>query len=304
MNYAANRTRSLLAIALAIAMTAAMASAALVPSLDEVYRTARSGDLSRADAMMQQVLSAYPNSARAHYAYAQILAAEGRTAAARSQLNRAEQIAPGLPFVSPQALASLEGRLQSAPTRAPAPRHSHGSIPWLWLLVGGGIVWFLLSRMRRRAAYQDQYRNAPYPSQNAPAGYSYGAGPQPYAGGGGSWWSSIMSGLGFGAGAAAGQYAADRFLHRGDDQQRDSQIGEQPVIPPDNAPDNLGGDDFGIGGGNQASGGWTDSGADQSASGGEQPAGNDSDSAFGMSQGDGNDGGWDDSSGGDGGTDV
>jgi hypothetical protein len=81
-----------------------------------------------------------------------------------------------------------------------------------------------------------------------------------------------MSGLGLGAGAAAGQYAADRFLHRGDDQQRDSQIGDQPVDPQNNAPDNLGSNDFGMGGGNQDSGGWTDSGADQSASGGDQPA--------------------------------
>jgi hypothetical protein len=57
-----------------------------------------------------------------------------------------------------------------------------------------------------------------------------------------------MSGLGCGAGAAAGQYAADRFLHHGDDQQKESQIGDQPVSPPDNTPDNnLGGDDFGIG---------------------------------------------------------
>ena len=306
MNYAANRTRNGLAIAVAIAAMAAMAFAAQVPSLDEVYRTARAGDLPRADAMMQQVLNAYPNSARAHYAYAQILTAEGRTAAARAQLTQAERIAPGLPFVSPQARTGLEQRLQSAPTPAPAAHRSQsGGIPWFWLLVGGGIVWFVLSRMRRRAAYPVQYRNAPYPSGSAPAGgYSYGAGPQPYAGAGGGWWSSIMSGLGFGAGAAAGQYAADRFLHRGEDQRQGSQIGDQPVNPPDNAPDNLGGDDFGMGGGNSASGGWTDPGVNQPASGDDQPAANDSDSAFGMSPGDGNDGGWDDSSGGGGGTDV
>ena len=221
MNYAAKRTRHVLAIALAIALAATAASAAQIPSLDEVYRTASAGDLPRADAMMQEVLSAHPNSARAHYAYAQILAAEGRTATARSQLNQAEQIAPGLPFVSPQALTGLKRRLQPAPTPAPVPRPSHsGGIPWLWLLVGGGIVWFVLARMRRRAAYQGQYRNPPYPNQNAPAGgYSYDAGPAPYAGGGG-WWSSIMSGLGFGAAAGVGQYAADRFLHRSGDHRK------------------------------------------------------------------------------------
>jgi hypothetical protein len=49
--------------------------------------------------------------------------------------------------------------------------------------------------------------------------------------------------------------------------RKDSQIGDQPVSSPVNPPDNLGGDDFGIGGGNQAAGRWADSGADQPASG-------------------------------------
>ena len=158
--------RHVLAIALAIAIAAAVASAAQIPSLDEVYRTASAGDLPRADAMMQEVLSAYPNSARAHYAYAQILAAEGRTATARSQLNQAEQIAPGLPFVSPQALAGLKRRLQPAPTPAPAPRPSHsGGIPWFWLLVGGGIVWFCAGA---DAAARRLSRPVPQPALSEP----------------------------------------------------------------------------------------------------------------------------------------
>jgi hypothetical protein len=301
MNYATNRTRNALqAIALIFAMTVAMTTAAAqVPSLNEVYRTARAGDLPRADAMMRQVLSAYPNSARAHYAYAQILAAEGRGGDARAQLDQAERIAPGLPFVSPQALATLERRLQPAPAPVPAPRNSSGGIPWFWLLIGGGILWFVVSRMRRRAAYQDQYRNGPSPNQNTPAGYGYGAGSQPYSGGGG-WWGSILSGLGLGAGAAAGEYAVDRFLNRGERQSPDFKMGDAPANPPDN----LGGDDFGMNSGGQDSSGWTDSGGDQSAAGGDQSAGNDSGGDFGMPDSGGNDGGWDDSSGGSGGTNV
>jgi hypothetical protein len=301
MTHATHRMRTaLIAIAIALAPVTA-AIAAHIPSLNEVYNTARAGDLPRADAMMRQVLSAYPKSARAHYAYAQILAAEGRTGLARAQLDQAERIAPGLPFVSRQALAGLERRLQAAPASA-TPRSPSSGIPWFWLLAGGGILLFLLAR-RRRNSYQGSYQNPGYPNQNGP-GYGYGAGPQPYGGGRGGLWGSILSGLGFGAGAAAGEYALDRFLDRGGRQTQDIPPGETPTDQSANGPDNLGGDDFGMSGGNQDSGGWTDNGGDQSAASGDQSAGNDNSGDFGMSDGGGNDGGWDDSSGGRGGADV
>lgn len=303
MNHATNRMRNaLIAIALVIVIAPVTAAvAARVPSLNEVYSTARAGDLPRADAMMRQVLGAYPNSARAHYVDAQILAAENRMDAARAQLNEAERIAPGLPFVSPQALASLKRRLEGRSTAA-APRHSSGGgIPWYWLLAGGGVLLFLLAR-RRRTASQGSYQNAGYPNQNAP-GYGSGAGPQSYGGRGGLW-GSILSGLGFGAGAAAGEYALDRFLDRGGRQTQEVQPDETPVDQSGNGPDNLGGDDFGISGGNQDSGGWADTSGDQSASDGDQSSGNDDSGDFGQSDNGGDDGGWDDSSGGGGGTDV
>src|SRR5690242_20511733 len=115
-----NQSRqAFLPIALTFLFLTSISSAAAVPSLEEVYRTARAGDLQRADGMMREVLQAHPESARAHYVYAQILSAEGRFADARSQLQNAQRIAPGLPFVNPRSVASLEHRLRMSQQPAP-----------------------------------------------------------------------------------------------------------------------------------------------------------------------------------------
>src|SRR5437868_3033314 len=82
-----------------------------VPTMDQVYQTARSGDLRDADHMMREVLQAHPKSAKAHYVYADILAHEGYKDQARDELSTAERIMPGLPFVTPQALANLQHQL-------------------------------------------------------------------------------------------------------------------------------------------------------------------------------------------------
>src|SRR5215472_14981992 len=58
----------------AVMLLAAVALAAPnVPSIAQVYQAARAGHLAQAEAMTNQVLIAYPNSARAHYVMAQIL---------------------------------------------------------------------------------------------------------------------------------------------------------------------------------------------------------------------------------------
>jgi tetratricopeptide repeat protein len=277
-----HQCRLSLAAMLALAFVAMNVSAASVPSIDEVYRTARAGDLVRADSMMQQVLRAYPRSARAHYAYAQILAAEGKTPDARAQLDEAKSIAPGLPFANPRSVTSLEHKLRMMP----APANKAQSIPsWLWIALAGGLALLLIRWLaRRRSASMARS----YPNPGAPqsgAGFGYGGAPQS-AGYGGGLWGSILSGLGFGAGAAAGGYAVDRLLHP------DRTQGE---MANDNLPEdtssNLGGNDFGVTGGNDpGSSEWSDQGSNQ--------AGDAND--FDISGGDG--GGWDDS--GSGGTDV
>src|SRR5215468_2942757 len=94
-----------------VLLAATALSAADVPSLDQVYQAARSGHLAQAEAMTQEVLRAYPNSARAHYVMAQILAAEGRTSEARTYLAEAERLKPGLPFSNSQSVANLKRRI-------------------------------------------------------------------------------------------------------------------------------------------------------------------------------------------------
>src|SRR5689334_1300401 len=100
------------ALCLAMVLFASTALAVTnVPSIDQVYQAARSGHLGQAEAMTREVLRAYPDSARAHYVMAQILAAEGRTSEARSYLEEAERLKPGLPFANPGSVANLKRRI-------------------------------------------------------------------------------------------------------------------------------------------------------------------------------------------------
>ena len=254
-----------------------------VPSIEQVYQAARSGHMDQAEAMTKEVLRAYPNNARAHYVMAQILAAEGRAAEARTYLGEAERLKPGLPFANPQSVANLERRING---RAQVPLENSGTnqgFHWWWLLVAGVVFVVLMRALRRRAP--------------APSGYGGmgggGAGPAPgmpppgFGGwGGGGLLSSVLAGLGFGAGAAAGERAIDRFLGGG------SQEGPaQPEVQelPSGSGD-LGGDAFGVQPGDSASGGWDDNASTASSA---DPGTSGSD-----------DGGWDDSSSGGGDVDV
>ncbi len=186
------------------------------PTLNQVYEAARSGRLDQAQSMMKQVLAAHPNSARAHFVEAELLAQQGRLDAARASLANAERLAPGLPFASASAVEGLRSRLSggglnglsgvgprtygsapasgrdgrdtprsspASPSSAPASGSLFGG--WLMpiLLVGGGIAVFLMMRRRRSAAAASQA--AAYPgAYNAPQGYgqpaAYAGGPQPY----------------------------------------------------------------------------------------------------------------------------
>jgi hypothetical protein len=266
------------------------ASAALagpnVPSIGQVYQAARSGHLAQAEAMTQQVLRAYPDNARAHYVMAQILAAEGRAAEARTYLAEAERLRPGLPFADSQSVANLKRRINERAYAPPAQPGSNQAFHWWWLLVAAAGFVFLLRTLRRRTA--------------APSGYSYsgmsggGASPVPgmspagYGGWGGGLLGSVLAGLGFGAGAAAGERVVDRFLGG---EERGEPVQQEVQDLPSGA-GNLGGDTFGVQPGDSASGGWDDQ---QSATGAP-------DDDFGASGSD--DGGWDDSSGGGGDVDV
>ncbi|RZT11193.1 Tetratricopeptide repeat-containing protein [Duganella sp. CF402] len=83
------------------------------PTIHEVYVAAEAGRYDEAQSMMDQVLLAHPNSATAHFVEAELLAKQGKFAAARLSLATAEQLSPGLPKVKPDAVRKLKSLLAS-----------------------------------------------------------------------------------------------------------------------------------------------------------------------------------------------
>src|SRR5579864_8369520 len=81
------------------------------PTMHQIYETAQSGNLTQAQHMMDQVLRDHPQSAKAHYVAAELYAREGNLASARQELSTAQTLEPGLPFVRPEALGSLQRQL-------------------------------------------------------------------------------------------------------------------------------------------------------------------------------------------------
>jgi hypothetical protein len=260
----------------AAAFAAVPGRAANDPSSQQIDQAARAGNMGRAQAMIDQVLKDHPQSGKAHYVAAQLAAREGRLAAARAELSRAETLAPGLPFAQPRSVSALRARLDppSIPTRAGAraPRHR---FPWGGVLLLGAIVVIVLSLLRRRAP------NPAYGTTVSPVGPSgaatpggpfagpyggpgtYGPGPYgavPPAGGIGSGIvGGLASGLGIGAGVVAGEELAHHLFNGG-----------QPAAPggfgagsgdslADPGPSNadMGGNDFGI---TNDPGSWDDGG--------------------------------------------
>ena len=274
------KRKSWMQLVLATVAILAMAGAwAADPSLHEVYQAVENGRLTEAQAMMAQVLKDHPNSAKAHYVEAEILAKEGQVDKARDELAFAERAAPGLPFAKPEAVTALKqhlatgGRQVQRPVAASvapalAPAHQSGSqFPWSLLfmaLILGGAIWFFVRAMNRPR----QLPPAGYPAANA-----YGGNPQPFGGGGmagaatpgGGMGSGILGGLATGAAVGAGMVAGEALMHRvmggSGDQSANHSSGQStdssPLGNPLAAPDSFdaGGNDFGISDG----GSWDDS---------------------------------------------
>ncbi len=253
---------SVAAAALTFAITGVPALAAVGdPTVHQIYEAARSGHLDQAQEMMNQVLRDHPESAKAHFVQAELYAREGNAELARSELRRAEQLKPGLPDESPQAVRALKSELglgqrgegSFGSSGAPAGPH----FPWGTLLILAlaiGVVWMLF---RRRNSYV-QYPAGTVPAGGAPAAYGPGGyvGPGGTGSGiGGTIAGGLASGLAVGAGVVAGEELAHHFL----DGRRESGT----VLPPagDNSSSSnsdMGGADFGV----NDPGSWDDSGGD------------------------------------------
>lgn len=246
---------------LVVSVFAAGTAFADVPTMRQVEEAAQAGRLNEAHGMMQQVLKEHPNSAKALFVDAEILAKANRTSEARDELNAAEKLEPGLPFAKPYAVQELRAKLGETRSSAAPSAMSTGStqgasqsgFPWGLVILGIAaiaIIAFIMRAMSRPSAVA-----APYPGNNPggvygggnyppqpgmpPAGYGYGA-PQPGIG------SGIMGGLATGAaigvGVAAGEALAHHFL---DGSHPDAPA--QPVVTADNSSNyDMGGNNFGV----------------------------------------------------------
>ena len=246
---------SLAATALTFAVCSAPTLAADAdPTVHQIYEAAASGHLDQAQQMMDQVLRDHPDSSKAHFVQAELYAREGKAALARAELNKAEQLKPGLPDERPQAVEALKAQLgigqravgerpygvRSAPV---APHFPWGTVLILALVVG--VFWMLF---RRRNTYVQ------YPTSGMPGGAAGTYGPGGYVGpgggamgGGGGVGSSIAGGLAGGLAAGAGIVAGEELAHHfldGDQRQA-------TVVPPANddadaSNSDMGGADFGV----------------------------------------------------------
>jgi uncharacterized protein len=239
---------------------------AVEPTLHQVYQAAEAGNYAAAQAMMDQVLRVHPNSAKAHFVEAELLAKQRRLAQAQTELATAERLEPGLAFAKPGAIEELKALL-SAPQnlggagvyRAPASTGSN--FPWGIVLLGIGLIAFVLvvvRMMRQRANYAGQSPMIPNYGGGVVPGQPYGPSPAgPMAATGGGMGSGIMGGLATGAAVGVGMVAGEALMHRVLDGQHTeggalaADTGSWDRAQPQS---DMGGEDFGVADG----GSWDD----------------------------------------------
>jgi len=232
-------------------VSASPAWADALPTVHEVYSTAESGRLHEARVMVEKVLEAKPDSAKAHYVKAEICAAQSDLACVRSELKTAEKIEPGLPFANPNAVAKLEAKASGQAPMTTMSHHAKRAFPWGWLLLGLGIValliWIVSIANRRGQArgpmtYNGMPNSPSYPGSGM-GGMAPGYGTPMQGGGLGSTLGrGLATGAAIGAGMVAGEALADGLFHHGDGgAPMAGGLDTSPASTPD-----LGGNDFGI----------------------------------------------------------
>ncbi|TCV89678.1 tetratricopeptide repeat protein [Sulfurirhabdus autotrophica] len=227
------------------------------PTLHQVYLAAEAGRLGEAQGMMESVLKEHPNSSKAHYVEAEILAKQGRFENAEVELNRAESLAPGLPFAKPQAVSELKTMIASIhqkpfSTKSGAIGNTAG-FPWGMLMLGIGsiIVITLVVRAitnRNAASPAGNYQAGMFGAIGQPnAAYPPGGSIAPAAPASGGIGSNIVSGLVTGAAVGAGMVAGEALVHHFMDGNRNN--ASAPTSIPDtwnSTTNDMGGTDFGI----------------------------------------------------------
>lgn len=199
--------KSILALAFALATAASWA----LPTTQQVEAAVKQGNYGQAETMMAEVVAAKPESARAHYVYAEVLAHNGSFVKAQDEVAKAREIDPAIKFASADKFRAFEQLLQResaprtapaersttrsvdasptaqmaqvAPThvQAPAPAQSSGMPSWIWV-VGLGVVGFFLWRGFNRSRSAAPAGAAAF---GAPGAAMAGGAPVPYGSPGG-----------------------------------------------------------------------------------------------------------------------
>ena len=236
-------------LSLVLAMTFMLpVFAAEEASMHEVYVAAEAGRFNEAQSMMDKVLKDHPNSAKAHYVEAELLAKQGQLSAAQTELNTAERLQPNLSFAKPEALQKLIAQISSS--RSVPANHqvqsNNNEMPWgmIFLLVGlVGFIYIAAKMMTRNNLPQA-------PSSNYPSGINsnpqpYGAPPAPTMAPAGGMGSGIMGGLATGAALGVGMVAGEALMHHFTDGNSNNGLINEAHA--NNNPDNdMGGTDFGV----------------------------------------------------------
>ena len=272
-------------LAMAQADTAA-AGRAREPSIDDIYKAAESGKLSEADGMIAKVLTAHPGSAKAHFVHAELLAKEGKLGAAKAAYAKAEELAPGLPFAKPEAVAGLLQRIDGSAPRTASTRSLDSSTRnavtqtsqpqtvesssigtpakvgiVALMLAAGFFIFKRISGTRPGAgggggAPVNSQAGYPNPSYVGPSGYAPGStapANYPYAPAAPSATAGLGGALMTGAAVGLGAVAVEQAMRHVSQRDRPDDIVErrrdQPAFDNNLGPDtnaDMGGSDFGI----------------------------------------------------------
>ena len=203
-------------IASALLLTSNLAFAEA--TLPDVYQAIESGQLAKADAMMQEVLKNHPGSGKAHYIAAELYLKEGKVDAARNAFAQAENLAPGLPFAQPDSVQKLQAQLRvgTVPANANAGASSIFTSPVFWILIAilvAGVIFFMRKRQQPIEVYNAPTANGPYPgAPGAPGTYPPGYPGAPASGMGSGLMGSLATGAALGAGMVAGEALASHLM--------------------------------------------------------------------------------------------
>ena len=213
-------------------------SAFALPTIGEVQSEIGKGHYARAEEMTREVVAAKPDSARARYVHAEILAHNQRFAQAAEEAAQARKLDPGLSFTDPEKFRNFtqllarqqsQGTVSSAPAAAvykpdqfagAAPANHGGGLPaWAWAGVAGLLAMLAWRALGARQQARPQWPPAmpaaagPLPTGGAAgaAGFSgYAPAPAPpatAAAGNGLW----GTGMALAGGVAAGMLAEKLF---------------------------------------------------------------------------------------------